>query len=180
MTMKLTALTLAGVAMLALAACGPAPELPAAPANTPAETAAASAEPATPPVVDGWREYPLRDGVVSIQPGKWRTDVIDVPVPAGKGLEYKLAMKKGQGVVYSVSYGALEHPGLMVVEFHGHTEQVDGAGDLMYYSKTGGTPESGVFTAPWDGIHGWYLKNESDKDVVAKLELAGFYELEAK
>jgi len=39
---------------------------------------------------------------------------------------------------------------------------------------------SGVFTAPWDGIHGWYLKNDSPKDVVVKLELAGFYGLESK
>ena len=50
----------------------------------------------------------------------------------------------------------------------------------MFYSKTGGSPQNGVFTAPWDGIHGWYLKNESAKDVVVTLELAGFYALEAK
>ncbi len=50
----------------------------------------------------------------------------------------------------------------------------------MFYSKTGGSPEAGVFTAPWDGIHGWYLKNDSGKDVVVKLELAGFYALQAK
>jgi len=56
--------------------------------------------------------------------------------------------------------------------------QVDGVGDLMFYSKTGGSPGSGVFTAPWDGIHGWYLKNDSPKDVVAILELAGFYAIE--
>jgi hypothetical protein len=140
------------------------------------------AKPATaaqqvPPVVKGWREYPLRDGVISVQPGKWRTDKILVPVAAGKGLEYKLQMKKGEGLVYNISYGALADPKLMIVEFHGHTEQVNGVGDLMFYSKTGGTAESGVFTAPWDGIHGWYLKNDSPKDVVAILELAGFYAL---
>ncbi len=145
---------------------------------TPAEAA-----PATPPVpeaVKGWREYPLRDGVISVQPGKWRTDTIDVPVPAGKGLEYKLDMKKGEGLVYNISYGDLEHAGLMEVEFHGHTPQVDGVGDLMFYARTGGSAQSGVFAAPWDGIHGWYLKNDSDKDVVVKLELAGFYALQAK
>ena len=90
-------------------------------------------------------------------------------------------MQKGQGVVYNVTYEGLEHPGMMEVEFHGHTEKdASGAGDLMFYSKTGGSPESGVFTAPWDGIHGWYLKNDSPKDVVVKLELAGFYVPEAK
>jgi len=133
-----------------------------------------------PQAVNGWREYPLRDGVISIQPAKWRTDTIDVPVPAGKGLEYKVTVKKGEGLVYNISYGSLSDPKLMLVEFHGHTPQVNGVGDLMFYSKTGGSPESGVFTSPWDGIHGWYLKNDSPRDVVVKLELAGFYALEKK
>jgi len=162
------------LAAVMLSACGAA-DVPA----KPAETASAPA-PALPPAVDGWREYPLRDGVISIQPAKWRTDVIDVPVPAGKGLEYKLEMKAGEGVVYGVSYQGLDHPGLMVVEFHGHTEKIDGVGDLMFYSKTGGSPESGTFVAPWDGIHGWYFRNDSAKDVVARLELAGFYTLVGK
>jgi hypothetical protein len=137
-----------------------------------------AAQQPVPQAVNGWREYPLRDGVISIQPGKWRTDKVLVPVQAGKGLEYKLTMKKGEGLVYNISYGALSDPKLMVVEFHGHTKQVDGVGDLMFYSKTGGSAESGVFTAPWDGIHGWYLKNDSPKDVVAILELAGFYTID--
>ncbi len=133
-----------------------------------------------PEAVKGWREYPLREGVVSIQSAKWRTDTVHVPVPAGDGLEYKLTMKKGEGLVYNIAYGTLADPGLMLTEFHGHTEQVDGVGDLMFYSKTGGSPQSGVFTAPWDGIHGWYLKNDSPKDVIVTLELAGFYALQAK
>ena len=133
-----------------------------------------------PAVVKGWREYPLRDGVISIQPGKWRTDIVRVPVPSGKGLEYKLTMKKGEGLVYNISYGTLAEPRQMVTEFHGHTEQTNGVGDLMFYSKTGGVPQSGVFTAPWDGIHGWYLKNDSPQDVTVTLELAGFYVLESK
>lgn len=134
---------------------------------------------AIPEAVKGWREYPLRAGVVSLQPRKWRTDIIDVPVKAGEGLEYKVEMKAAEGLVYNVSYQGLEHPGLMEVEFHGHTPRVDGVGDLMFYSRTGGAPESGVFTAPWTGIHGWYLKNDSARDVVARLELAGFYDLHA-
>jgi len=141
---------------------------------------AASATPATPPVVDGWREYPLRDGVIAIKPAKWRTDTVKVPVAAGQGLEYKLTMKTGDTIVYNVTFGDLKDPSQMVSEFHGHTPKVDGVGDLMFYSKTGGSPQSGAFTAPWDGIHGWYLKNDSPTDVVVTLDLAGFYELSAK
>ena len=58
--------------------------------------AAVVAEPAIPEAVNGWREYPLRDGVISIQPARWRTDTIDIPVPAKDELEYKLSMKKGE------------------------------------------------------------------------------------
>jgi hypothetical protein len=145
-----------------------------------ASFAAAQTKPAIPEAVNGWREYPLRDGVVNIAPGKWRTDTIDVPVSVGKGLEYKLTMKKGQTLVYSITFPKLADPSKVISEFHGHTEQVNGVGDLMFYSKTGGISQSGSFTAPWDGIHGWYLKNDTGAGIVVKLELAGFYELEAK
>jgi hypothetical protein len=146
----------------------------ATPPTPPADAAAA-----VPAAVDGWREYPLRDGVIVIHPAKARRDIVDVKVPAGKGLEYKLTMKKGDTLVYNVDYGSAD-PAKMISEFHGHTPQVDGVGDLMFYSKTGGSPQSGAFTAPWDGIHGWYLKNDGAEDAVVKLELAGFYELETQ
>ena len=173
--MKSVTYMIASACVALPAACAPAPTVRPAPAIA----EAAPAPEAVPEAVKGWREYPLREGVLSIQPGTWRTDVIAVPVKAGEGLEYKVEMKSGEGMVYNISYAGLEHPGLMVVEFHGHTPQVDGVGDLMFYSRTGGSPESGVFTAPWTGIHGWYLKNDSAKDVVATLELAGFYQLHA-
>lgn len=150
----------------------------AAPGDATPPAAAPSSPPPLPAAVNGWREYPLREGVISIQPGKWRTDTIAIPVRAGEGLEYKLTVKKGEALVYHISYGALAEPGMMLSEFHGHTPQVDGVGDLMFYSKTGGSPQSGVFTAPWDGIHGWYLKNDGPKDVVVTIELAGFYALD--
>jgi hypothetical protein len=140
----------------------------------------AQSKPAIPQAVNGWREYPLRDGVIAIEKQKWRTDSVDVPVPVGKGLEYKLTMKKGQTVVYNITFPSLADPSKVISEFHGHTEQVNGVGDLMFYAKTGAASQSGSFTAPWDGIHGWYLKNDTAAGIVVKLELAGFYELESK
>jgi len=139
---------------------------------------AAATEPAKPEPVNGWREYPLAEGVIKTQPAKWRSDTIDIPVPGNGGeLEYKLGMNKGDGLVYAISYGDLEHPGLMISEFHGHTpKDASGVGDLMFYSKAAGSAQNGSFAAPWDGIHGWYLKNDSKKDVTVKLEVAGFYE----
>ncbi len=172
---KRTAMVCAGLAIIAVAA-GCAPQgLAKCDAVDPALAAAAA--PAPPAAVNGWREYPLAEGVIKIQPAKWTSETINIPVGKGGELEYKLGMKKGDGIVYSISYGAIEHPGLMVSEFHGHTEKgADGNGDLMFYSKAGGSTQNGSFAAPWDGIHGWYLKNDSGKDVVVKLDVAGFYE----
>ncbi len=175
--MTCTRIVLSGLALVMTAGCA---EQAATPGGAASTAATSALPPPLPAVVDGWREYPLRDGVLSIQPAKWRTDTIDIPVPAGEGLEYKLTMKQGEALVYNISYGTLAEPGKMLSEFHGHTTQVDGVGDLMFYAKTGGTPQSGAFTAPWDGIHGWYLKNDSPKDVVVKVELAGFYALAVK
>ena len=144
----------------------------ARPANDGAEAAT------IPEVVNGWREYPLREGVVRIESGKWQTDDVEFTVPAGEWLEYKLAMKAGETVMYSIAYIGLSHPGLLEVEFHGHTEKdADGTGDLMFYSRTAGISESGSFTAPWDGVHGWYIKNDGAAPVTARLELAGYYDL---
>jgi hypothetical protein len=159
----------AAAILLALPLTSCSPEAPGA-------SEPAASNPAKPSPVNGWREYPLRDGVIAIQPFRWRTDSIDIPVPAGKDLEYKLEMKKGQGIVYAINYGDLAGSKLITSEFHGHTpKDAEGIGDLMFYSKTDGANENGTFTAPWDGIHGWYLNNRSDKDIVVKLDVAGFY-----
>lgn len=170
-----TAIALIAAAGL-LAACNPSGT--ATSAGVAPEAGVAAVGPETPKPVNGWREYPLADGVIKVQPARWKSETIDIPVPGNGGeLEYKLQMKKGDGLVYSISYGDLEHPGLMISEFHGHTpKDTDGVGDLMFYSKAAGATQNGNFSAPWDGIHGWYLKNDSKKDVTVKLEVAGFYE----
>ena len=106
-------------------------------------------------------------------------DRIEIPVPGNGGdLEYKLEMKAGDVVVYDIDYGELGHPGDMISEFHGHTEKnAEGIGDLMFYAKTAGADQSGALVAPFDGVHGWYLKNDGAHDVVVTLNLAGYYEL---
>jgi hypothetical protein len=43
--------------------------------------------------------------------------------------------------------------------------------------KAKGGTESGTMTAAFDGNHGWYLKNDTDRAVVVRLTVAGFYQV---
>jgi hypothetical protein len=160
--MKTTVLALALVVAALAAACAPLEEQTAAPP--------AGASP--------WNEIPLAPGVFREQGGAYRSDVIDIPLGAFGELEYKLAMNAGDSIVYKWDALELPSPDLLYAEFHGHTERVgDAPGDLMFYRKASGGNERGALTAPFAGIHGWYLKNDTDRAIVVRLNVAGFYEL---
>ena len=124
-----------------------------------------------------WNEKPLADGIFREYKADYRNDVIEIPLGALGELEYKLGLNAGDSIVYQWDASGLEKPELLYAEFHGHTEPVNNVGDLMFYRKANGATERGVLTAPFTGIHGWYLKNEAEKPIVVRLKVAGFYEL---
>jgi len=96
-----------------------------------------------------------------------------VTVPAGKGIEYKLAMTQYQKVSYqwSTSHGEV------YVDLHGEPK-----GDTTGYfeSYTIATVDSmkGSFTAPFTGSHGWYWKNKTKRDMQIKLTFSGEFVIE--
>lgn len=133
-----------------------------------------------------WNEVEMATGdnaAARFFPSAYRTDTVDVPVRANDGdIEYMIKMKAGDTVVYS--WEVLAKPGedLFYSEFHGHTVPTPTAaggstGTLMFYRKATGTSSHGTLTAPFEGIHGWYLQNQSDKPVTVRLRLSGFYEV---
>ena len=84
-------------------------------------------------------------------------------------VEYKYQMNQDSAVLYSwtstdtVSY-----------DFHG--EPVDGPeGYAESFSIGKGKQESGAFTAPFTGIHGWFWENRGTGTVTVTLRTAGFY-----
>ena len=109
----------------------------------------------------------------------YRTDSIDIPLPADDGdLEYKVKMKAGDVLVYSWDVPGVENPEWFYTEFHGHTEPAPGqVGQVTFYRKATGSKAEGWLKAPFEGIHGWYLQNQGTKPVTVHLHLAGFYEL---
>lgn len=105
--------------------------------------------------------------------GEGEQDVVVLTVPAGKGIEYKLDMKKFQKATYEwVTDGSAVN-----VDLHGEP-----TGDTTGYfeSYTIATTEEmkGSFTAPFDGSHGWYWKNNSDEAINIQLIFSGDYVIE--
>lgn len=134
-------------------------------------------EPAAPPPQD-WIEVPLSEGTFREASNEYRADTIDIPLEPYGELEYKLAVREGDTIVYTWEVLEIDDPELLYSEFHGHTERVGNEpGTLMFYRKASGGTESGLLVAPFSGIHGWYLVNGSDKPIVVRLDVAGFYEL---
>ena len=124
-----------------------------------------------------WNEMPLADGVFREYTTDYRTDAIDIPLGSLEELEYKLGLNEGDSIVYQWDAVDLKDPALLYAEFHGHTEPVNNVGDLMFYRKATGATERGTLIAPFTGIHGWYLRNDTEAPIVVRLKVAGFYEL---
>ena len=130
-------------------------------------------------VAQQWNEIPLDPALYRLSPAEHRTDTVDIPVrPNGGEIEYMLNMKKGDSIVYSWRAVDTADPTKLTSEFHGHTEPPPNMpGNLIFYRKAKGGTESGTMTAALDGNHGWYLKNDTDRAVVVRLTVAGFYQV---
>jgi hypothetical protein len=129
-----------------------------------------------------WTELAMPQGGVDIArfyDRPFRTDTIDIPLAAEDGdLEYKLQMRAGDAIVYSWRVLEIDNPEWFYSEFHGHTEPTPGeVGEVMFYRRETGSTDNGSFVAPFEGIHGWYLQNQTEYPVVVRLEVAGFYEV---
>lgn len=108
-------------------------------------------------------------GAVAPQNTGYRTDARRIVVPSLGSVEFKYQLAKGAAMVYAWRATA-------PIDFDFHTEP---AGLPPAASETFERGEAAVkqgsYTAPYDGIHGWYWENLYDTDVVVTLEAAGFF-----
>lgn len=104
-----------------------------------------------------------------------RTDEVTVTVPAGKGIENKInVLKYGK-----VKYEWLTNSGVLYFDFHGEVKQKIKPEQVYFESYTIAYSNNmvGTFLAPFEGKHGWYFRNSSDKDITVNLRLKGQYVL---
>lgn len=113
-----------------------------------------------------------------------RSDVIEIPLTdflggaKGSELEYKVHMKEGATLVYQWDVTGVDAPRDFHYDFHGHTTPAPGESmTVSTYKQAFGLSAQGALTAPFDGIQGWQFSNSSEKPVVVRVTLTGFYDL---
>ncbi|MDP2412739.1 hypothetical protein [Daejeonella sp.] len=104
-----------------------------------------------------------------------RNDSVQVTVPAGKGIEYKINMLK----YGTMKYEWVTDTGTVYFDFHGEVKQGKEAKAVYFESYTIAYSNNmvGTFLSPYEGKHGWFFRNNSDKDIVVTLRLQGEYTL---
>ena len=117
------------------------------------------------------------DAVARVYPAALRTDTVEIKLaPAGdpdlpSDLEWKVRMQAGQTLVYSWSAGAPAEE--FYSDFHGESAPTPEV-KVATYKKGVGAGVHGSMVAPFDGVHGWYLQNQSEQAVTVRLTLSGF------
>ncbi|SIR15601.1 hypothetical protein SAMN05216509_0799 [Pseudomonas sp. B10] len=100
-----------------------------------------------------------------------KTNQMSVTLKPGEGTEIKLEMLKGK----TVSYEWTATGGLVNYDTHG--EPYNGEKGYFHSYNKGKQVKSnkGEFTALFDGTHGWFWRNRSNKDVTISLNTTGDY-----
>ncbi|WP_286262713.1 hypothetical protein [Thalassotalea atypica] len=111
--------------------------------------------------------------VVTNGKGNSEEDAVVITVPAGRGVEYKLAMEQFKKVTYEWVTDGSD----LYVDLHGEPKG-DTTGYFESYTIATVHEMNGSFTAPYTGSHGWYWKNKSDQDVKITLSFSGDYVIE--
>lgn len=124
-----------------------------------------------------WIEVPLQESTYFDGSHAFQEGTYEILVLRQSALEYKLGINEGDAITYEWQV-TMTQPELLHVEFHGHTHRVgDEPGTVMFYKIHTDGSERGTLVAPFDGIHGWYLDNQSTQDITVRLSVAGFYEV---
>lgn len=113
-----------------------------------------------------------------------RTDIVEIPLGGfltgrnNSELEYKVRMQKGATLIYSWQVIGADRADEFHFDQHGHTTPKNGEQMVVAtYKQAFGLKQQGSLTAPFDGIQGWQFVNSSEKPVVVRVKLTGFYEL---
>lgn len=118
-------------------------------------------------------------GLIHLEDAPFHNEVIDIQIEDYGEVEYKFVMPADTTFVYS--WEVLEAQGDGVYyDFHGHPSSEDAVnypeGFEMAYAKGEGLTQSGSFTAPFAGYHGFYFMNIEEGPITVRLNIAGYWD----
>ena len=111
---------------------------------------------------------PPAGGPLFPQPSSFRLDSRTLVVPSLGSLEFKYQLARGGSMTYSWRATA-------PIDFDFHTEVAGRPNASDTFERGEAAQSHGFYTAPYDGIHGWYWENLNDADVTVSLEAAGSF-----
>jgi hypothetical protein len=128
----------------------------------------APAAPDPVPVPAGQKLVPVQQGPAAVYHAGFKTNTVRLELGPYDFVEYKYHLEKGAAMVYSWKGTAA-----LIHEFHG---EADGTTETpISYEKKDLGEQSGAFTAPFSGIHGWYWENPGGSPITITLTTAGYY-----
>ena len=99
-----------------------------------------------------------------------RSDEMTLTLPPHSGAEVKAEMAVGDHMIFR-----WEATGPVKADMHGEPPNAADGEFTTYWKETDLTSGQGAFTAPFEGIHGWYWRNRGETPVTVKVRTNGFY-----
>ena len=111
---------------------------------------------------------PTEGGPVFTQVNPYEADSREFTIGAYGTLEFKYHLAEGAAMLY-------EWKSTEPVSFDFHTEREGNPDASDTFEKGEASEKRGAYVAPYAGIHGWYWKNNTDREVAITLTSTGFY-----
>ncbi|MCB2064603.1 MAG: hypothetical protein KDE25_14405 [Novosphingobium sp.] len=103
--------------------------------------------------------------------GAWREDEMTIDLAPHSGKEIKAHMNAGDSYVFEWS----SQGGPVKVDMHGEKPDAAEGEFTSYWEERELEGGKGVFTAPFEGTHGWYWCNKGETPVSVTVRVAGFH-----
>lgn len=100
-----------------------------------------------------------------------RRDELTIRLAPDQSAEVKLMMRAGAKVAFTWS----TEGGGVNFNAHGDPEPLVQGGSHRYGSGEESVRDAGIIEAAFDGLHGWYWKNRTDRSVTLTLQTEGEY-----
>ncbi|GGZ31045.1 hypothetical protein [Asticcacaulis endophyticus] len=122
-------------------------------------------------VAEGAYVVPVQTKASIVKSTPMRSDEIQITLAPHKGTEIKAHMKSGDHFIYSWTSTAP-----VKADMHGEKIGAPDGEFTQYWKEKGLSKDQGAFTAPFDGKHGWYFRNQGETPLTVIVKTSGFYQ----